>query len=43
MNGLNIPVEYYDDIKQNLFDDFEQVRLLTTQMISLLAFSYPEQ
>lgn len=42
VNGINVSVEYYDEIKQNLFDDFDQVRLLSTQMISLLAFSYPE-
>ncbi|CAF0882956.1 unnamed protein product [Brachionus calyciflorus] len=41
-NGISVSVDHYDDIKQNLYDDFDQVRLLSTQMISLLAFSYPE-
>lgn len=42
LNGIAVPVEYYDSLKNSLFDDYERVRLLTTQLICLLAYSYPE-
>ena len=32
----------YDDLKQHLNDDYEQVRLLAIEAITLLAVTYPE-
>lgn len=42
LNGISVPVEYYENIKNSLFDDYERVRMLSTQLICLLAYSYPE-
>ena len=42
LNGVSVPVEYYEDLKQFLNDDYSQVRLLTTEIMCLLAFTYPE-
>ncbi len=42
VNGNHVSVDYYDELKQFLNDDYDQVRLLSTQLICLLAFTYPE-
>ena len=42
INGYHVSVDYYEELKQLLNDDFDQVRLLTTQLICLLGYTYPE-
>jgi hypothetical protein len=41
--GFKVNVKYYEILKHRLCDDFDQVRLLATKMIWLLAITYPEQ
>jgi integrator complex subunit 4 len=43
LNGKHLlTTNYYDDLKPHLNDDFDQVRLLAIEAITLLALTYPE-
>jgi hypothetical protein len=43
LNGKNLlTTGYYNDLKQHLNDDYDQVRLMAIEAITLLALTYPE-
>ena len=42
LNGKKMTTSNYDDLNQHLNDDYDQVRLLAIEAITLLAVTYPE-